>query len=85
MPKSLFLLPALGGIDQIPVILNDGVNGGICYLDAKGEVVGGIWIAENTEVPLEHTIAVIIHSSNEMLDEMAANLNYLFLKDLPDG
>lgn len=84
MPRALFLLPAADGIDQIPVIENDGTNGGIYYRD-NGELVGGIWIAPETEAPQPNTIAVIIHSSDEMLDELAANPDYLFLEDLPDG
>ena len=84
MPKSLFLLPATGGLDQIPVVLNDGENGGICYLE-KDVLTGGIWIAPETEAPQPNTIAVIVHSSDAILDELAANPLYLFLEDLPDG
>lgn len=47
-----------------------------------GELKGGWWCV--VEVPQEHTVIVCVDSIDEMLDQMAASDDYLYLEDVID-
>ena len=49
----------------------------------KGELAGGWWIVG--EAPLPYSVLVCVDTTDEMLDEMAENPNYLFIEDVIDG
>lgn len=56
--------------------------GDLQYIDANGELAGGWWIVG--EAPLPYSEMVCVDTTDEMLDEMAANPDYLFIEDVTD-
>lgn len=45
----------------------------------------GYWICPDTEAPLENTVMVVVNTSEEILDKMAADTeHWIFIEDLPD-
>ena len=45
----------------------------------------GYWICPDTEAPLPNTVMVVINTTEEILDAMAANTDHwIFIEDLPD-
>jgi hypothetical protein len=45
----------------------------------------GYWICQDTEAPLENTVMVVVNTSEEILDKMAADTeHWIFIEDLPD-
>jgi hypothetical protein len=52
------------------------------YTNENGELAGGWWVVG--EVPLPCSEMVCVDTTDDMLDQMAANPDYLFIEDVTD-
>lgn len=50
------------------------------YLDANGNLTGGWWVVGEASQP--HTVIICVDTTDEQIDIMAADAQYLFVGDV---
>lgn len=81
--KALFVVPAPHE-QSLPPMQATETSMGLQYNDPiTGELCGGWWCVGN--VPFTDTVMVVVDTTEEMIEEMNLNPDYLFLEDITDG
>lgn len=73
--KALFAVPTSHEVSLPPM---DKLQ----WVDEFGVLHGGWWIAGHT--PQGETTLIVVETTEEMINEMADNPDYLFLEDIED-